>query len=114
MGRWGKTGSRSTPGFVSSTLEQVRPELVARGEEGAVREQPDQDGRDGDAPEKHVEDHYLQPRSLQGVRPGDDHTDHRPRQEDDARRLRGVYERDHGAPERGLEDRRDGLAAGGS
>ena len=52
-----------------SVLEWCGPELVVEGKEGAVGEQPDEDGRDGDAPEEHVEDHYLQPRGREGSAP---------------------------------------------
>src|SRR5918912_2347103 len=104
----------SSAGPRFSALERRRLELVTGGEERSVGEQTDQDSCDGDAPKEHVEDHYLQPDGLERIGPGDDHADHRPRQEDYPGRLRGVYERDEGALERGPQNGRDGLAARGS
>ena len=43
---------------------------MARGEEGPVGEQADEDGGDGDATEEHVEDYYLEANGLEGVGAG--------------------------------------------
>src|SRR3712207_8515269 len=60
------------------------------------------------------EDYYLEANGLEGVGAGDDHAHHRAGKEDYAGSLRGVYEGDQGPLQRGSQDGRDGLAAGGA
>jgi hypothetical protein len=85
--------------------------LVAWGEEGTVRERPDQDRGDGDTSQEHVEYDYLEPHRFERVGASDDHAYHSTRQEDYPRCLRRVYEGDEGTLERGPQDGRYGLAA---